>query len=404
MADNTYFTAFLKPVAIGLCAAFALTAIPAEARSHSHGKQAAAATSKKAAPKPAGDGAAQKPRGRDLRSSASINAETGEILECNPAPEGCFDKRAPASTTKLMTAMIVFDALRSGKLHLQDRHPLVPIGASADDGGQGAVALQRKTLKAGKKTIFAVPVGTQLTVDTLLSAVAVSSAADATMTLSTAICGTSDCIVDLMNQKLAVIFKDNPHGLHTNFANAHGMPNRDQYTAAYDQAVIGAYLGNNYYKEATTYFSQTSYEANGYNFPGHNRMLVNYTCTNSAFLPYKCMEFGKTGFFRTPEPGGLPAMFCITAVAARNGYRVSGSTLGYPSDAARNTEEARVLNSAFTQLERRHAPTLPKGRPMPLHFPSLTPDPTVEPEPDQSGPLAPNTPALPAWPAAAVPH
>lgn len=389
MPDNTHFPALLKPLAVGLCAAFALTAIPAEARSHGHAK--AAATAKKTAPKPANAPAA-KPRGRDLRSSAAINTETGEILECNPAPEGCFEKRAPASTTKLMTAMIVFDALRSGRLHLNDREALVD---ARRERSQGAVALQSK----------GIPVGTELTVDTLLSAVSVSSAADATMTLSTAICGTSDCIVDLMNQKLAVIFKNNPHGLHTNFANAHGMPDKDQYTTAYDQAVIGAYLANNYYNEATTYFSQTSYVAKGHNFPGHNRMLVNYTCTNSAFLPYKCMEFGKTGFFRTPEPGGLPAMFCITGVAARNGYRVSGSTLGYSSDAARNTEETRVLNSAFTQLEKRHAPTLPKGRPMPLHFPSLSPDPRVEPEPDQSQQIPPQSAAaLPVWPTGATPH
>ncbi|MDB5491951.1 MAG: D-alanyl-D-alanine carboxypeptidase [Micavibrio sp.] len=386
MVHNVSVSGFLRPVAAGLCTIFAFSAMPAEAaKKHQPVKHNAVAKKKQRQEQPT-------PQQRDgkiqLRSSVAIDGETGKIIgevrnangeiidagECNPKPAGCFQRRSPASLTKLMTAMVEFDAIKAGEVKITDRHPLVD---GEMIGRQGAVTLKKKGIRPG----------TNLSLDDYTNAIAVTSAADATMTVSKALCGTTDCIVDLMNAKLKVIFRDNVHGLHTNFANPHGMPDDEQYTTAYDQAVIVRYMAKNYHDLATKYFGKTEYHIGVRLFTGHNGVLAHYTCKNSLGLPYNCMEFGKTGYFKTPEPGGLPAMYCVAGSAAWNGYRVIAATLGYGSpgnSGPRDAEETRLFKKGFEELTKNRAP---QTVPMPLHFPTLIP-PNVAPEPDQTQPTS----------------
>jgi len=315
-----------------------------------------------------------------IRASIYINAETGEVL----AQSNANHQIEPASLTKEMTAIIVFDAIRQRRLRLRDTLPLADATRVAN---QGAVTLRHKTGLAP---------GTPVSVDTLLAATAVASAADATITLAKGVCGGEECFTDLMNEKVRKILnlRDGDRS-STYFNNSHGMPGNR--TTAHDLARIHQYMIRNYPQESR-YFALTSYKINGRSYPGHNRLLVDYTCRNALGLPYKCLEASKTGYFRA-------AGFGIVGSAAWNGYRIIGVEMGHPSAAQRNNTLAEGLDAGFQTLERSGAP---KTASTPWHFPDVLPKPDVEPEPvpgdeqepDSSGVIAPSrlhppqTPAL----------
>lgn len=288
------------------------------------------------------------------KASIYINAETGEIL----AESGATKSIEPASLTKEMTAIVVFDALKAKKLSLNDT---LPLAAAPGPEADGAVTLRRKT---------GTTPGTPLSVHTLLAATAVASAADATVTLAKAVCGDEDCFTDLMNEKAREILGVRPgERSSTHYVNSHGMPGNR--TTAQDIARIHRYMIETYPQESR-YFSLTSYEINGRTYPGHNALLVDYKCKNALGLPYKCMEASKTGFFRK-------AGFGIVGSAAWNGYRVIGVEMGHPSAAGRNRKMQDGLDRSFQQLERSHAP---KTASQPWHFPSMGKQPPIEPEPE----------------------
>lgn len=356
-----------------LCLAFTLAGMPFEAEATTQ-KPRPAATQAKSPPKQA-----PKPKPKPRRSKAPaaakaapaapgfpkasvvLNGETGEILSCDK----CHELRAPASLAKLVTAMVGFDALKAGKFALNDRFALA---TATGAGANGAVTLASKGITAG----------TMVTIDNLFSAIAVTSAADATYTMSTAVCGTETCIVDLMNAKVDAILND-PKA-KTNFSNPHGMPGKGQITTAYEMAVIMQYMMKNY-PEQWHYFGQTSYSVGKATLRGHNRLLVDYKCNNALKLPYNCMEAGKTGFFRNPgRDQGPAAGFSIAGSAAWNGYRVIAVRMGDHTAAIRNENLRQLFDSGFTRLEANKAP---KTLRMPLHFPALFPD-KVEPEGEQT--------------------
>lgn len=283
-----------------------------------------------------------------------MNAETGDVLDQFNATR----EIEPASLAKEMTAIVVFDALRSNKLRAQQRLPLADAGAVER---QGAVTLRRKT---------GIAVGTFLSVDSLLAATAVASAADATITLAKGVCGDEACFTELMNQKVREILAVQEGARSsTYFTNSHGMPGNR--TTALDLAKIHRYMIKNYPNESK-YFSQTSYTIQGRDYPGHNKLLIEYECKNRLHIPYKCMEVSKTGFFRA-------AGFGIVGSASWNGYRVIGVQMGHVSSAQRNAALANGLDLHFRQLEQSGAPKTPSAR---WHFPSLPSNPPVEPEPD----------------------
>lgn len=350
-----------------LCLGFALAASPMAAEPANAANTLtptpdsmpeAAFAAKKAKPKAAGKAPARPPF---PTASVAINGETGEILACDQ----CHELRAPASLAKLVTAMVGFDAVNAGKFKLTDSFALA---SATRVSAQGAVTLAAR----------GVPAGTMVTVDNLFSAIAVTSAADATYTLSTAVCGTETCIVDLMNAKVDAILND-PMA-KTNFTNPHGMPGKGQITTAYEMAMIMRYMMKNYPGQ-WHYFGQTSYTVGKVKFYGHNRLLVDYKCDNALKLPYNCMEAGKTGFFRNPgKDQGPPAGFSIAGSAAWNGYRVVAVRMGDTTAAIRNGNLRRLFDNGFRKLETSGAP---KTVPMPLHFPNLFP-PHIDPEEERT--------------------
>lgn len=347
MVAATYFSAFLKPATLGLCTAFALVAAPsAEAKTRHRTHAAQPAPQKKPAANPVG-------------TSIVIDAATGKVIRLNGKDlcDECDTPRPPASMTKLVTAMVAFDAIRSGKLRYDT---MLPLAAAPEEDANAAVGLHRN---------YGFSVGTPLSVDTLLSATAVTSAADATITLSNAICGTDDCIATLMNRKLDTIF---PAGHTTNYVNAHGMPDPRQVTTAREQALILKYMVDHYPQEYH-YFGQNGYVIGNRYMKGHNKLLADYN-TRSKFDFHSCqMEGGKTGFFRAAGSNIVGSAVC-------DGHRVIAVKMGARSAAGRDSEMVALFDNGLNALK--GTPVTAPGSLKPHRPGILLPTPDLEPEPD----------------------
>lgn len=328
--------------------AFSLAAAPAPADAKTSSKKEHAEKQKKT----------QKTSIKRIQTHIIMDAETGDVLECN----NCYDKAPPASLTKVLTAIVGFDAIRSGKISLDG--PATPLSEAKKVEANGALTLNRR---------YGIRPGTPLSLDAIFSAIAVTSAADASITLSKMVCGDANCIVDMMNEKLKVILKDDPSTLaKMSFTNPHGMPDKNQYVTAYGVAKIMQYMVHNY-PEESEYFGKTGYKLNGRTIPGHNQLLVDYN-RKSLFNPYSCtMEAGKTGYF-------YKAGSNIVVSARCDGHRVIVVDIGEPSAKARNIKTAALMDKGFDILERSNAPRRLDTKP---HLPAiLTPHPNVGPEPD----------------------
>ncbi len=140
------------------------------------------------------------------RAAVVMDASTGEILYA----KNSNDLLPPASTAKLMTAMVVME-----KLNLSD---IVTISQRAS---------QARPVKAGFRK------GDKVTIEGLLYAALVKSANDAAIALAEATAGSEECFVSLMNRKAASI-----GAVNTKFINATGLPGEGQYITAIDLSVL----------------------------------------------------------------------------------------------------------------------------------------------------------------------
>ena len=146
-------------------------------------------------------------------SAVLMEASTGKVI---------FEKdmdtaRPPASVTKIMTMLLIFDALADGRIRPEDE---VTVSEYAASMGGSQVYLEA---------------GEVQTVDTMLKCIAVASANDACVAMAEEICGSEEEFVKLMNQKASELGLKN-----TSFANAHGLDSEGHYTSAYDLAMITA--------------------------------------------------------------------------------------------------------------------------------------------------------------------
>ncbi len=150
-----------------------------------------------------------------------IDAQTGNVL---------FEKNAekkmyPASTTKIMTALVALDAVKNQEISLSQ-----PLTLS-----EGAY----KTLDPDGSSI-ALKVGEAMTLEGLLQGLLIASGNDAAVTIAEGISGTTEQFVTKMNEKAKAIGLSNTH-----FVNPHGLHNEQHYTTAHDMAVLAQYAMKN---------------------------------------------------------------------------------------------------------------------------------------------------------------
>ena len=151
----------------------------------------------------------------NAKSSILIDFNTGKVLHENRA-----DERMPmASMTKMMTMLILMEAVDSGQIKLNDD---IVISHNASSMGGSQAYLEENT---------------KMKLDVLLKAVAIASANDAAVAIAEAIAGSTDEFVKLMNKRAKELKLTN-----TNFVNVHGLDHSDHYSSARDMANLAREL------------------------------------------------------------------------------------------------------------------------------------------------------------------
>ena len=178
-------------------------------------------------------------------SAILVETSTGKVLYEKDADT----KRPPASMTKIMSIILIMDAINNGNLSLDDN---VIVSENASSMGGSQVYLNTgETYKVGE----------------LLKTVAIASANDSVVALSEKVAGTEEKFVEMMNNKCKEL-----GCVNTNFVNPHGLDEDNHYSCARDMALMGSYLVNNY-PEVLNYTS--IYEDYLQRPDGSNTWLVN---------------------------------------------------------------------------------------------------------------------------------
>ena len=227
------------------------------------------------------------------------------------AEQNGASKVEPASLTKLMTAYVVFGALKNGHLQLSQVLPV-----------------SEKAWKVEGSKMFIEP-NKPVTVDELLHGVIIQSGNDASIALAEGVASTEKLFAGMMNNEAARMGMKNTH-----FVNATGLPDPQHYTTAHDLSIIAAALIHDFPDEYKRFYSTKGYTYNNITQPNRNRLLWTDPSVDG-------MKTGHT------ESAG----FCLISSAKRSQagheHRLISVVLGAPNDSARATESQKLLNFGF---------------------------------------------------------
>ncbi len=240
-------------------------------------------------------------------SAVVMEPVTGKVL----FEKNAHEQRACASITKVMTLLLVMEAIESGKITYDE---IVTTSEHAKSMGGSDIWLE---------------VGEQMTVDEMIKATAVASANDAAVALAEHLCGSEDEFVAKMNERAKELSMKN-----TVFKNCNGLDEEGHLTTAYDVALMSAELMKhedifNY----TTIWLDT--------LRGGETQIVN---TNKLLKSYNGITGLKTG--TTGDAGS-----CITATATRNGLSLCAVVLGAVTGTERFKDAATLLDYGFANYE-----------------------------------------------------
>ncbi|MCU9595398.1 D-alanyl-D-alanine carboxypeptidase [Caldibacillus thermolactis] len=246
----------------------------------------------------------------NAKSAILIERDTGAVI----FEKNSDEKLPPASMTKIMTMLLIMEAISDGKIQLDDK-----------------VRTSEYAASMGGSQIF-LEEGEEMTVDEMLKAIAIGSANDASVAMAEKIAGSEENFVDMMNAKAKELGLKN-----TKFQNSTGLPAEDHYSSARDMAVMAKELLK--YEEITKYTSM--YE--DYLREGTDKKfwLVN---TNRLVKFYPGVDGLKTGY--TNE-----AKYCLTATAKKGNMRTIAVVMGAPTPKDRNKQITQMFDYAFSQYE-----------------------------------------------------
>lgn len=244
------------------------------------------------------------------KSAVLVERDTGEVLY----EKNAHQSLPPASMTKIMTMILVMEALQDGSLKLDEK-----------------VRASEYAASMGGSQIFLEP-GEEMTVQELLKGVAVASGNDASVALAERISGSEEAFVKKMNKKASELGLKN-----TKFQNTTGLPAKNHYSTSYDMAMMAKELLK--HEDITKYTSiYDDYLRKG---SDNEFWLVN---TNKLVKFYKGVDGLKTGF--TQE-----ARYCLTATAKKDGMRVIAVVMGAETPKKRNADITSMLDYAFNHYE-----------------------------------------------------
>ena len=248
-------------------------------------------------------------------SEDEISAPSAILIEPN-SRKVLFEKnaheiRACASITKVMTLVLVFEAMDDGKISYED---VVTTSAHASSMGGSDIWLEP---------------GETMSVHDMIKAVVVASANDAAVALAEHICGSEEEFVAKMNEKAKLLGMND-----TTFKNCNGLDEEGHLTSAYDVALMSAELIKH---EDIFEFSSIWLDY----LRGGETQIVN---TNKLLKTYKGITGLKTG--TTSQAGS-----CMSATAQRDGLSLVSVVLGCTTGTSRFSDSAKLLDYGFANYK-----------------------------------------------------
>jgi len=243
----------------------------------------------------------------DAEMAVVIDADTGKVLF-----EKDKDKKTyPASMTKIMTTLIVFEKLSNGTLTLDDKF-----------------LVSERAWKEREGSSMFVEVDKEIRVEDLLRGIIVQSGNDACIVIAENIAGTEDAFAKMMTDRGIEIGLKN-----TNFTNSTGMHNSKNYSTVYDLALLSQYLINEF-PEYYHLFGETEFEWSGIKQNNRNPLLYK----NMGVDGLKTGHLSKSGY-------GLAAS------AIENGRRIISVANGFETKQKRSQGSSRLITWAFREFD-----------------------------------------------------
>lgn len=248
----------------------------------------------------------------NAKSAILIEANSKQVLYQKNAQEKLY----PASTTKIMTMILMFEAINDQKISFDDKITTSKYAASM---GGSQVYLE---------------VGEKMSLQDMFKSIAIASANDASVAVGEYIAGSIEKFVTMMNEKAKELNLKNTH-----FKNATGLHDPDHYTCANDLAIMAAYLikiGGDDLLNVTSLYDSYIREDTKQSF-----WLVN---TNKLLKQYDGVDGLKTGY--TKEAG-----YCLVTTAKRDNHRIIGVLMNESAPKTRNQEMCNLLDYGFNNYQ-----------------------------------------------------
>lgn len=246
--------------------------------------------------------------GLDCRSAVLMEAETGQVLYAQNAEEPL----PPASVTKIMTLLLVMEAIGDGRLSWDDE-----------------LCASENAASMGGSQIFLEP-GESMTVRDLVKSVVISSANDAAVVLAEAVAGSEAAFVERMNARAAELGMETAH-----FENTNGLDDttENHVLSALDVARMSrALIAHREILEFSSTWMDTV-RGGTFGLSNTNRLIRTYPGANGL----------KTG-------STAKALFCVSATAERGGMTLIAVIMAAPSRDARNAAAAALLDWGFANF------------------------------------------------------
>jgi len=246
------------------------------------------------------------PASAEKYASIVIDMQTGKVLHARHADEA----RYPASLTKAMTLYMLFDALKSGEVRLNDR-----LTVSRHAASQPPSSLRLK-------------VGSTITVKQAIYALVTKSANDVAVVVAERLGGTEKRFATLMTTKARAMGMSN-----TTFKNASGLPDTQQLSTARDMATLARRLLEDH-ADYYGYFSNSKFTWGRATYKNHNRLIGKVDGVDGV----------KTGYTRASG-------FNLMASAKRRGRRVIAIMYGGSTARSRDQHVTDLIEAAYASFE-----------------------------------------------------
>ncbi len=247
-------------------------------------------------------------------SAILMEASTGTVIFEKDADTA----RPPASVTKVMTMLLIFDAVENGSISLEDE-----------------VTVSEHAASMGGSQVFLEPGETQ-TVDTMLKCISVASANDACVAMAEYICGNEEEFVARMNERARELGMDN-----TTFVNCNGLDTDGHVTSARDIALMSRELITKYpqvHDYSMIWMENIIHETN------KGTSEFGLTNTNKLVRQYEYATGLKTG-----STGD--AKFCVSATAEKNGIELIAVVMAAENSKDRFADAVKLLNYGFGKCQ-----------------------------------------------------